>query len=110
MSLSSISPFPQEVSPGFRDGRIRAQKVNTSALPHHSCAFTLPAIISGHQLCAPGLIFKPSAMIIGFEIRPKSLIDLVDLMDLMELIDLMNDMKRSVPMLIRTGCPSIATP
>ena len=53
------SPFPQEVSPGIRDGRIRAQKVNTSALlalrihvPHHSCAFTLPTNISGHQLCA----------------------------------------------------------
>ena len=50
---------PQEVSPGIRDGRIRDQEVNTSTLPHHSCAFTWSTIISAAQLCFSGLIFNP---------------------------------------------------
>ena len=37
------------MSAGIRDGRIRAQEVNTSTLPHHSCAFPLPAIISSRK-------------------------------------------------------------
>ena len=32
------------MSPGIRDGRIRAQGVNTSTLPHHSCAWTFLAL------------------------------------------------------------------